>query len=594
MASWLLLGSLIVAITGCQSEPPTRQPVSFHVGPEPSEIAQADVNGSLGFAAATEASTETQQVTTASVPAVQESVNSDSTNVAADATDELAPASEPVAATPEPTDAMAEQPVEAPAESATNASVPATEEALAAAESAVQTQPPSNASAVTVTTQTAAMAPLSLEAATELALKASDAVKLMEADLAVAKAARRAAHDHDDPELGLRYNQGSSDQSDTPFVHDSLTGLSTMSTQSVDTASDSASAKSASLSIYPQNPIERHYRIAAANANAKAIEQQLTQVRWETRMEVARLYSDVEFLHKDLHLLTRLVGIYKEAVEVTEQRVAAGAATPQDTLAATPRYLRALSERSVLLQDYLAARDELSALLGVPGTDLRILALPPSFSDVDPATLDLDKLIQSALDNRADLEALAFKTSAAKSAYREACGSRMPWFTSIDYMYTVSESEKSDYLGVNNDFLDPQTVTSVSSSDDTQWRVSAGINIPIFSWFNKTPALRRAEYRKAEMQENLANESVSKDIQNAVAVLRDMDSNRKRYETTTAPVVRDMNQLMSQLADSDMSPQDLARIREQILDTERQRLRFERNFRRAIISLEKLIGMPLK
>lgn len=433
--------------------------------------------------------------------------------------------------------------------------------------------------------------PLTLAQAIERAILYSEEVSVMRAQDRIAAEQQLAASDFRDPVIGVSYSENESDSADTRWDY----GFAGMSTQAVRTTSRKGDSYAVSVRFYPDNPFERHYRISAAAGNSRAATLDEQVAEWAVAAEVKRLFAQLDYGEKDLRILSELVDVHEKAAKATKELVRRGAATSQDQMTASRRYLSAVSEKNKVTQDCELARETLANYLGLSAGTVKVLVNETTFPKLEAETLKVEELTSLALSRRADLAALSWRAAAAKSAYHETLSTRVPWLNDIRLQYAESTSTQDGALGANVLGLNPADPLSQDEQDGTSWRVDATINIPLFSWGNHDSDVRLAEYHQARNLLQDKRDRISRDVKNTVEALRSSQKASIQYRAEIAPIVYDMQEVVENATESGgLPPSEIARIKQEILDTQRLRLQTEYQQRLAVIRLEEVISAPLR
>lgn len=478
--------------------------------------------------------------------------------------------------------------------------------------------------------------PLALDEAVERATACSDLIATLLAEVKVASEQKNAATDWRDPELRISYgNQsyrahryGSAAQLDirgntpagprsapnaadlpgTPFPEiatPSVEGISADSPTSVSGESgaveDVDKGYSFGMRFYPPNPWTLDRRISAATADVYAAVCDLLAARWELATEVRRLFVSIFYLEQDLSLLEQLVTIQRDIATATRQLSMQGEATVDDVMTVSRRYLGSLSQRDAALRSYQQTRRELASLVGIPSERIEISPAPTiNFAPEVVDRIDPGKLVQEALIHRHDIAKLFWRTTAAKESYEEARRETLPWFTYIEGSVGVVDSTR-DRVGTSTEIRYATGERSIQNShtiDDGQtheWRVDAGISLPVFRWFNNAANVRREEYRGALDRERKIKERVQREIRNALSTIREISASRVRFDEQTLPIINEMQSTLVALRGSLAGgPADIARVEEQIVDLKRLKLQADLEYEEAVIRLEKNLGVRLR
>jgi len=232
--------------------------------------------------------------------------------------------------------------------------------------------------------------------------------------------------------------------------------------------------------------------------------------RQDARATRLKVVADVEETWYRLYLLGQLLRINEAnrqlispLVEVANQRVQVGEATPGDVVLGTLELSRTEEERLTLQQQLAARRAMLNQLLNRP-SDAPI-ATPTAIPEV-PAEQSIEELRSAAFERQPEIIAARLRTEATSWGIRSARLERVP---------EVRFSYEHMFMNMNPGEHGPDP-----------WRVGVGANIPL--WRGKYRAMER-EAR----QENLAAHlGVDQSMREYDAVLLDLSSQARSAEDT--------------------------------------------------------------
>jgi outer membrane protein TolC len=290
------------------------------------------------------------------------------------------------------------------------------------------------------------------------------------------------------------------------------------------------------------------------------------------------------------------MALYKQTLDIVEQQLQAGQVTQQEVMNASRRYLNALTEQNRTLRKAQDARRRLASLINAVAEDILLDINDQTFATPDLTDMDTDAFIQRALQQRADLNAMTWKIRVAEAEAREARRSRLPWFDYIQATY-INASGDSDRIMSDTDAT-PWASTASYTHDDEQsdeWRIDTGITLPVFAWKNHDIDLLAAKLDGARAQEIRVRKRARQEIRDALSSLRSIENTRKLYNRQAAPIIQRMQTNIQNIQDtSGLDPVDVAKIREQILETKRLNIEADLDYQLAILDLEAAVGAPLE
>lgn len=456
--------------------------------------------------------------------------------------------------------------------------------------------PPFSAAVLAPSTNALPSGPLTVEEAVRRALDASDVVAVLRAAVTVAEERRRAATDLGDPELRLSYGSDTTKTTRDRTTADPVRGVTERDSGSV---TEDGTAASAGLRLFPPNPWVLPAKLNAADADLNAARADLAAAEWSMAIGVRRLVAEILFLGKDVAVLRQLADDNRQVLEAVRLRAQQNDATVGDVMTASRRYLGALSDRDRAARKASAQQRVLASLLDLPAASLRLdsaaavlVITNAAFSA--SAAADFERI---ALRHRADLAALYWRSAMAKSLYKAARAEGLPWFKMIqgDFSSANSDSdgiETSTNAGPLKPGASPFSNTRVGdTSDGRSWQVSAAINIPLFSWMNSADNVRRAESDMARIREAQALKILRRQLADALEDLRDVQMEWALYLAETEPLVLAMQSAMRDLrGEQQLTTEEAAAIRIQILQAQRTRLEATYNYTLAVIAFEEALG----
>jgi len=418
--------------------------------------------------------------------------------------------------------------------------------------------------------------PLTLPVAIERALAVHGEIAVLKSALNVAIQRKGAAGDLTDPELRLSYNDGNRE-----------THVSVPDNVLSDTM-ETTRGFSIGVRLTPPQPWARSARISAETANLNAAAMDLKAAQWRVSVEVCRLFIEIRYLESDRAVLNQLVVLFEENITLFKQR----AEEKQAVVAVSERYLQSLSSRDRALRELAESRRRLAALIGVSADQLALANPADTKKTPDLKTLSLSQLQQETIARRADVWALRWRCSAAKEAYREARAARIPWFNFVQFSCATGEQSAE-----NGDSLGPAPIGGGSGYDRTDtltWRIDTGISIPLFGWKNNTPELRRAEYEQVKTQLAETVKTIYQTVKDSLNAVHSLGELQSKYEAESEPVIRDMKTVLNSLnKETGMSPDEIQKLREQILKLQRLKLEQDHEFRLAVVNLGEALGVWL-
>lgn len=410
---------------------------------------------------------------------------------------------------------------------------------------------------------------VSFEEARRLAVFNSMEISNLRSARAVIEARRDAVWDIQDPELRFQYGRATEQKT---TVYDPVLGDISLPSRSV-SLDEQDDALRAAVRFFPPNPWILSQRAAAEDAYLMAADADIAHAEWVVAMQVMELFAEINYYEKDVSMTDSLVKLHADTLENMKMGSGQGASTLQDTMIESRRYLGAIVDRESAIRQYRGARKLLSSMLDVPESQLCLMINENELMSQGPESYDRVTM-EDLWMGRSDFKALRWKTKAADCLYKEARVSKIPWMSFIQASY-----------GMSSQNYDP------SLSDTEEWRVDAAVNIPLFSWFNDAAKVRMMESEQALTLEAQTIKQSYISLQNALEDYKNAKTQWERYETETIPVVKRMEQLLEAVQDSaDFSAYERTRIREQLVETQRLKLKADFEMQQAVIKISSLLG----
>lgn len=439
---------------------------------------------------------------------------------------------------------------------------------------------------------------VSIQAAIDRAVANSAEIASLQSAVLEARQWVLAARDARDPELRLGYGQGqgSEDRLRTGTEEQSTLLQSTDSSQGH--LEDQSDSYRVGLRVFPGNPWERSAKVNARTAELHAAEAALASAIWQLGVNVRRLAAEVDYLDRDATLLRDAIALRSSMLKSVRESSERGQGTLADMATASRRYIDSVSDRNASSRKRSERLRELASLLNLPaeGLVVQMDAVPTASNLLQNAEV----LEQRAWKSRADLQVMRWKTAAARAACDETKATRIPWLRQVDASYAwgsqdTTGTQDGSELAVLDGRLRSFRTTYDDHSMDSEWRIEAAFNIPIFSWFNHEADAQLAAFRKASMEENEAVKKAARELRDALAAVRDIQGEWAQYLKDTEPVIQELRKAIAGVdANAAITAVELADMKLQIVDASRARLRTAYDYRQALISLEEVLGIPLR
>ncbi|MDA0990063.1 MAG: SdiA-regulated domain-containing protein [Verrucomicrobia bacterium] len=406
---------------------------------------------------------------------------------------------------------------------------------------------------------------IDIHQAIALALAHSDDIAELDLAVRIAEEEQAAVRDIDDPELRASYGEDRSDHREVGLPD----------------RRETTESMSVGLRFFPPNPIVGSYTARAAAARLQATRDERDDAIRQLYAEIRSLFVELDYLRQDRDLLNGLTTVYKATLTRAEDLKAQGQVTLQDMATVMRRYLAIIDENDKATRDYDDARRRLARLILVPESDLAI-EIERDFDQAANWLLhSADALTPVARRYRPDMAALRARLDLTEATLGEARLASVPWLNHVQVSY--DESAPDEPAGV--------------SIDESGWTIQAAVSVPFFSPFSHDNKVLAIQRDFAQQKLVTAETRLRENLQDALEEIRHLRDRRDAYEAESRPLLDEITQLLPAEDEADglasllaMPPDDIARLREQLFESERLRLETTYRFRLAVIRLESLLG----
>ncbi len=416
--------------------------------------------------------------------------------------------------------------------------------------------------------------PLTLGDAINRAWNTNGSIAVLNAAFDVAVERKKVAGDRIEPELRLSYAEGTSDSIENRQDVAPGTGMRYTSTDGSD------NTPSVGLRFFPSHPWVCNARESAGVANANAARLDVQAAKWAVAMQVSRLFTDIRYQNQDAAILDQLVAVQDDNLRLFRER--GQAVTTPEVLNVMQRRLQALAARDRVRRNLRENRRLLAWRVKLPVERIVLADQKDPHVLVNLKPLTVEELQRKTLLYRADLAALQWRSLAAKAGCDEVKAERIPWFSFVQASYASGEQSQ---------FASDHDSLSRKTTDSEEWRVDAGITLPLFSWSNHALALRQAEYRLADTAFREAIRSVEDSIQENLEAMQSLRELKVQYEAQSGPVLREFEATRQSLEkETGVSPDQMIALREQQLNLRRFELEQDYEYQKGVLALEEAIG----
>ncbi|MDA3800305.1 MAG: hypothetical protein PF692_14660 [Kiritimatiellae bacterium] len=301
------------------------------------------------------------------------------------------------------------------------------------------------------------------------------------------------------------------------------------------------------------------------NLVGQSEELRVATLEWKELIEVYRTFCTYRMLNKQIALLNAEADILAPYLKQADISVQQHQLATIDRAKLYGQYLDLLNSLEKIEVKHLAIQTQLHQIFGA-SADLNDLAKKAIIEQ--PTRLELDSLIQDALENRADYRQLDVEAQSLKEATK------------------IARSKG----GFHFKYIQPEYKIDQTGNGEDSWNISAAFTLP---WGNRNPDL--AVYRKqqtlTESEMALQRRIIKEHIQSLLAALEKFTKQIEKHQRLTTPL---LEQLQSDLKQFDGLPLDKLRdqmiIREQLLKSAIQNINMEYERNCIIIDLIEELG----
>jgi outer membrane protein TolC len=354
------------------------------------------------------------------------------------------------------------------------------------------------------------------------------------------------------------------------------------------------------LRFSPPNPLYASAREAANRALAEVARADFKAMEWRIYCELQAALAERDGVDQSLALADRLIETRRELVGATRRLLDAGELTIVDHIAAQQRVFQAAEQRERLMSRRRMAEDELRKRVGftVPLEAEIERSVPKPLPS--PETLDIVELEARALVRRSEIVSAQWRERAAAAALREARSTRMPWFSFLEASYgrTLTRDDAAGsmqlYTAEPGEVGDPVRFFSLDHETEEEWRIEAGVTLPVFSMGPRATRVALAGQRAARAEGKQVAGQVAGEVRSA---FQDYCSQMRRIGEVRRDVQIQETQIRTNQMPSagltELSHFDEARLREAALDLESLIRDLDHSGRQAFLRLEAAVGGEL-
>lgn len=352
----------------------------------------------------------------------------------------------------------------------------------------------------------------------------------------------------------------------------------------------------ATIRFFPPNPFNISAKLASLRANYAASVADLHQAEWNVRSRIRWLWIRLRFLREDLARLNEIADLRKRLAENLEVMAGNGQVPALDAIAAAQQYLKSVSERGQLVAEESLLRAELEERVGAR------IELPAGcveagkdFHDADITPMDYPRIV---LEHRFDVAAAYWRAQSAEAALRQTKLARIPWFTHVEG--SLSRARRRDREEVawelqrGSDEIDALYSIPVDETEDSEWRIEAMVNIPLFSAGPRATRVADAERKRAWAQLSVVTREALAAAKTAMVRWRQACEHRAETQSLLEPQLGHARELLEAMrTGGGMSVNEETRLRLVVLEMLRAAAALEADLAEAQLHAEQAFGAPL-
>lgn len=224
-----------------------------------------------------------------------------------------------------------------------------------------------------------------------------------------------------------------------------------------------------------------YYGYQAAKLNYEAVQQDVNAAANQLRLDVSEAFYGALVAQEFVRVSEQTVSLVEEQLAIAEASLAAGAATNFDVLRAKVQLANAKSQLIRAKNSVQTAKNAYKTVLNVPLSDnISVKGTLEVGAERSTPTLNLESLIQQALENRPEVHRTTFTEDAAHKRVDVAKTGYLPdvgFFSN----YQISQNERLTEM-------------------NRIWSLGVQINIPIFDGFATGAAVKQTETALKQVQ----------------------------------------------------------------------------------------------
>lgn len=294
-------------------------------------------------------------------------------------------------------------------------------------------------------------------------------------------------------------------------------------------------------------------------------ERKVQQIRYQQQLvsRIRRNYATVLMYDEQVKLANERILKEDERLNVIKKLVELGDRSIVYLTKAKMWHAEAKNENTRSIQKQNLERRELANRSGIPVQAEFILA------DLPEVLLDVDDLIDLAIENRPEIELVQQRIELAVSQNDYEKQKRIPWLSFAEMSYHKEKSSNRDW-----------------------GELKMGISLPIFNWNSGNVDATDLAVKNKEDELNAIHESIDDEVRLAYSIYKDLLLDWKNFKLYTDELILNTQKIVDQAKEHKvLMPDEVIEMELTIIETKKLLSEKRRNLAHAMIDLYYTIGI---
>jgi outer membrane protein len=300
-------------------------------------------------------------------------------------------------------------------------------------------------------------------------------------------------------------------------------------------------------------------------AKVELWDRKVEEIRFRQKFiaNIRKDYADVLMYDHLAELAQKRVAKENERIRIVEQLVALGSRSIVYFTKAKMWHAESKNDLARALQNQGLARRKLAKLIRVSeDTPLLMQELPE-------VNLDLDRLINLAIENRPEIELIQQRIELANKQKKFEYLRLIPWFNFIELSYHAEKKRHEDW----GEFM-------------------TGINLPIFNWNLGNIKATGLAVKKKEDESAAIRESIEDEVRSAYIIYKDLLLDWKNFKASAEELISNADTVVFQAKQHEtLIPDEVLEMELTIIDTQELLAEKRRKLTHALIDLYYTLGI---